>query len=363
VVESGTLAAKLAIGGVSLTDDGISCDHDGYLDPGESGTLHVAVANNGILAAENVSVTASTTSTGVRIGAPIKIGALQPFTSSSLSIPVTVLPTAARNTPVTISLHVAGDSTCDKAGVNLALTIRTGVDDVPSASTIDTAETRISAWTPTGALASSLWGRAVDVTGNQSFLGSDAGSSTDTQFVSPPLLVGNTDNFVLKFKHAYSFEFQGATLFDGGVVEISLDSGTTWSDVTAFGVNPGYTGALAAGGGNPITGRQAYAATSPGYPALNQVSLDFGKVFAGMSVLVRFRIGTDVSAGAPGWNVDDIEVNGITNTPFPVLFPEPSTCTARFGEAAESAVLATVGARARSMSATDHAVCVLNDAP
>ena len=361
VVESGTLAAKLALGGVSLTDDGISCDHDDYLDPGESGTLHVTVANNGILAAENVSITASTTNPGIRIGAPIKIAALQPFTSSSLSIPVTVLQTAPRNTLVTINVHVAGDSTCDKDGVNLALTIRTGADDVPNASTIDTAETKISAWTPAGTLAATLWGHSVDVNGNQSFLGSDAGSITDTQFVSPPLLVGTTDNFVLKFKHAYSFEFQGASLFDGGVVEVSLNGGTTWSDVTAFGVNPGYTGAVAAGGGNPITGRQAYAAMSTGYPALNQVSLDFGKVFAGLSVLVRFRIGTDVAVGAPGWNIDDIEVDGITNTPFPALVTEPSTCTARRGEAAESAVLATVTAPARSLSATDRAVCILND--
>src|SRR5262249_52865970 len=35
VVESGTIAARLATSDVSVTDDGVSCDHDGYLDPGE----------------------------------------------------------------------------------------------------------------------------------------------------------------------------------------------------------------------------------------------------------------------------------------------------------------------------------------
>jgi hypothetical protein len=363
VVESGTLAGKLAVGGVSLTDDGISCDHDGYLDPGESGSLRVTVANNGILAAENVTITASTTNTGVRLGAPLKITALQPFTSSNLTIPVTVLQTAPRNTLVTINVRVAGDNTCDKAGVNLALTIRTGVDDVPNASTTDAAETKISAWTPTGTLATTLWGRAVEASGNQSFLGTDAGSATDTQFVSPALLVGATDNFVLAFKHAYSFEVAGATLFDGGVVEISSDGGATWSDVTTFGVTPGYTGALFVGSGNPIGGRQAYSGASPGYPMRNQVSLDFGKMFAGMSVLVRFRIGTDVSAGAPGWDIDDVQVSGITNTPFPALVTEPSTCTARRGEPAESAVVATFSAPARSLRGSDQAVCILNDTP
>src|ERR1043165_29089 len=137
VVESGTLAGKLAVGGISLVDDGISCDHDGYLDPGESGTLHVTLANNGILAAENVSITASTTNPGVRIGAPLKITALQPFTSSSLATPGTVLQSAPRNTRVTIKIHVAGENTCDKSGVDATLTIRTGADDVPNASNID----------------------------------------------------------------------------------------------------------------------------------------------------------------------------------------------------------------------------------
>src|ERR1043165_1650714 len=125
VVESGTLAGKLAVGGMSLVDDGISCDHDGYLDPGESGQLHVTVANNGILAAENVTEPATTTSPGLRLGAPLKLSLLQPFSNANLTIPVTLLQTAPRNTVVTIKIHVAGDDTCDTSGVDATLTLRT----------------------------------------------------------------------------------------------------------------------------------------------------------------------------------------------------------------------------------------------
>ncbi|HMG25071.1 MAG TPA: M36 family metallopeptidase, partial [Kofleriaceae bacterium] len=160
VVESGTLAGKFGVGGISLTDDGISCDHDGYLDPGESGSLLVTVANNGILAAENVSITATTSNAGIKLGAPIKLAALQPFTNSKLSIPVTVLPTAPRNTMITINLHVAGSNTCDKNGIDATLTVLTGVDDQPNASATDHADTKISAWTPTGA--TGLWGKVID---------------------------------------------------------------------------------------------------------------------------------------------------------------------------------------------------------
>ena len=48
-------------GGATLIDDGISCDHDGILDPGESGRLRVTVANTGLFAADDVNVTATTT--------------------------------------------------------------------------------------------------------------------------------------------------------------------------------------------------------------------------------------------------------------------------------------------------------------
>ncbi len=363
VVESGTLAGKLALGGLSLTDDGISCDADGYFDPGESGQLRIRLANNGILAADNVSVTATTTNTGVQIGAPIELSALQPFTSSSLAIPVTLLPTAPPNTVVTIKVHAAGESTCDRNGVDVDLTVRTGVDDVPDASSIDHAETKISPWTPTGAGATGLWGRVVDATFNQSFFGKDAGFPTDTQFVSPPLNVGTTDPFVLTFSHAYSLEGDPSALFDGGVVELSLNGGATWSDVTEFGVDPGYTGALFVGSGNPLAGRQAYSGISPGFPTRNQVSLDFGTIFAGLTVQVRFRIGTDAGAAFAGWTIDDVEVDGITNTPFPIQVPETTACTALELPTFESDVLATRSAPATSLSAFDRQVCILNDTP
>jgi hypothetical protein len=356
VVESGTLAAKLTAGGLSLTDDGISCDHDGYLDPGESGTLHLKVANSGIIAAENVAITATTSTPGIRLGAPIKMAALGPFSGADLAIPVTVLATAARNTLVTINIRVTGEQTCDKMGINVPLTLRIGADDMPSASTVDHADTLISPWTATGATAATLWGRTLDTTGNSMFFGKDSPSTSDTQFASPPLQVSTTQPLVVTLKQAYNFEAQGTTLFDGGVIEVSLNGGTTWSDVTAFGVNPGYTGPLA---GGPLAARQAFGGMSPGYPALNALTLNFGTVFAGLPVMLRFRISTDAVGAAVGWNVDDVAVSGITNTPFPQLVVEPSTCTAR-RVADDGGVVAAFGAPATSLGAFD-AACVLQE--
>jgi hypothetical protein len=361
VVESGTLAGKLAVGGVSLTDDGISCDHDGYLDPGESGALHVTVANNGILAAENVTITASTTNTGVRLGPAVHMSLLQPFSSAALSIPVTLLQTAPRNTNVTITLHVTGDSTCDHGGVNLSLTMRTGVDDVANASNIDRAETKISPWTATGD--PGLWGHAIEASGNRSFFGTDAGFPSDAQFATPPLPVSATQPFVFSFKHAYAFEGAGATLFDGGMIELSSDGGVNWADVSTFGVTPGYTGALFVGSDNPLGGRQAFSGTSPGFPARSTLSLNFGMQFAGQTVQLRFRIGSDAAVAVSGWDIDDVQADGITNTPFPVLISETATCTARKAAPEASSVLAIRSAPATSLRAADDQVCIAIDTP
>jgi hypothetical protein len=145
VVESGTLAAKLAIGGLAVTDNGSGGDHDGILDPGESGTLSLTLANTGIIAAENVTVTATSAGVGVKLGKPLVIAAQPRFSSSTLSIPISLAANAPVNTMVTISVHVAGQFTCDRNGIDASVTVLTGanpmmgntprLDSEPSVST------------------------------------------------------------------------------------------------------------------------------------------------------------------------------------------------------------------------------------
>jgi hypothetical protein len=112
VIESGTLAGKLELGGLSLDP----------LKPGQSGLLHVTIANGGPLAAEQVVVSASTETTGVQIGAPIGIPLLAAFSSADLTIPVKLLPTAPTGTNLVITVKAIGQLTCDPAGVSAVLT-------------------------------------------------------------------------------------------------------------------------------------------------------------------------------------------------------------------------------------------------
>jgi large repetitive protein len=139
VVESGTVAAKLATGTPTATDDGTRSDHDGSLEPGESGSVHVTVANGGPLAAEQVMLTATSSNTGVQIGAPSPLALLPGFSTAELTIPVSVLASVPLNTSVTLTLHVAGENTCDRNGLNLTLTVQIGATVVATAPVIDVA--------------------------------------------------------------------------------------------------------------------------------------------------------------------------------------------------------------------------------
>jgi hypothetical protein len=361
VVESGTVAAKLVVSRATITEDGISCDRDGYLDPGESGTLRMTVANAGVLAAENVRVTATTSTANVQLGRPVQLGSLLPFGSVELAIPITMSLTAPRNTTLSVTLRVEGEETCDREGLSVVVQELIGVDEIAASSRVDQVETIQTPWTRDGGSAASLWGRVIEADRNHTWLGKNAGFPSDTQLTSPALSVSATEPFVVSLSHAYNLEGAGASLFDGGVIEVSTDGGATFADVSAFGVNPGYTGALLATGANPLAGRLAFSGPSPGFPARQPLVLDFGTQFGGQSVQLRFRIGTDLNAAAVGWVIDTIDVSGITNTPFPTLVSEPSTCARRTTNLADSSVFASHAALTTSLRGYDHETCVAAD--
>jgi large repetitive protein len=337
VVESGTIAARLETSGATVADDGASCDRDGYLDPGETGTLRLSLANSGVLAAEGVVIRATTTTPGVTLGKPVTISSIAAFSQVDVAIPVTVATSAPTGGTLDIAIQIDGDAGCNTRRLQLAVQQPLGVDEAAAVSATDKFDTNLFAWTPTGA--PGLWSRAADTTGNHALFGINAPFTADTQVMSPVLQASPTQPLIVSVKHAYDLEATPGLFFDGGVVEVSNDLGMTWRDVTAVGVNPGYPGSISAIFGNPLGGRPAFSGTSPNFPAREALALDFGTQFAGQAVQLRFRIGTDFCCTASGWQVDDIAVTGITNTPFPGFLPEPTKCSARATAIASDGVL------------------------
>ncbi len=111
-------------------------------------------------------------------------------------------------------------------------------------------------------------------------------------------------NAYLHFAHAYNFETDTPIYWDGGVIEYSTNSGSTWFDAGSLIDYNGYKGTIFNGAGNPLSSRPAFAGTSHGYIStrLNLASL------AGETVTFRWRMGLDEAADAGGWWVDDVRI-------------------------------------------------------
>lgn len=108
-------------------------------------------------------------------------------------------------------------------------------------------------------------------------------------------------NARLWFAHAYGFENPN---FDGGVLEYSVNNGTTWNDAGSLFDFNGYPGTINSGSGNPLGGRQGFVGTSHGYIS-SRLNLS---TLAGQSVRFRWRMGTDVSLLYLGWWLDDVRI-------------------------------------------------------
>jgi hypothetical protein len=126
----------------------------------------------------------------------------------------------------------------------------------------------------------------------------------DTTIASDQIL-NNTNQFAvtgattLSFRH--NFDTEGG--WDGGVVEISTNNGSTWADLGNYFISNGYNGTL--GTGSALANRRAFTGASGGF-ILSQINLT---AFAGQNIRIRFRFASDGSVGTTtGWFVDDVNL-------------------------------------------------------
>jgi len=327
VVESTELAPVINILGVRLDDSLFSCDEDGILDGGEVGKLTVEVANTGIADLQNAKLSVSTGLTGVVFpnGPQLTLGTIHPYGTTDATVEVRL--DADRVTDLaTLELEVtviANEACEDTLTDSLATLVH--ADDSLMSSATDTVESTVEAWAKGGDFGPEVWEREAVSPKQHRWHGEGRGGISDTWIASPELVVDVSADLVMTFSHSYDFEESEDTLWDGGVVEISSDGGATWVDAAQYD-DPGYDGELTDQSANPLSFREAYAGQNPSHPAADVVTLNFGQAFAGETVRVRFRIGTDQAVGAPGWFIDDIGFTGITNLPFSTLGPESGEC-------------------------------------
>jgi hypothetical protein len=321
VVESFFVGNDVQISATTLTDNVISCDHDGILDDGEVGTFTLAIRNAGPDLLTNATVKLSSASPGVTFldGDTLKLEPLKPFGSTTLKVR-TQIHGAKPIDPITIDVNVS-DPSFEKGRVRHAVvTTRYQADEAANASAIDHVDTRSTSWVVGGDDAGGMakqWARIPSGSDQSWFVPNNTVPAEQLLTSKKFTLEGST--FELAFRHRWSFRVsrQGGDL-DGGVLEVSVDAGKSWKDLSQYGTVD-YTSTLTTGrGDSTLEGRKAYGNKSAGYPdqwVSSRVKVDLKAQPA--SVMIRFRTASGQRfAGAPGWEIDDIELVGISSKPF-----------------------------------------------
>lgn len=328
-VEDFTFGGNLATQSLLIDDAVGGCDNDGIPDLGETVDVGFNVANSGWIALSASSATASADHPGVAFpgagGDSTSLAATQPFATVNGTVSARLNSQPASGL-ITLTVTPTDPAIASPPGTSSALTTFTNVDERDAQSSTDTFNVRTLGWATlveAGAPPSAAWTR--EHLGGSQFVahGPDFGSTSITSLISPDIQVANGQNLVISFSHRYAFEPDATINFDGGVIEISINGGATWTDIGNL-ANPGYGGDLDSG--NPLGVRPAFVQQSAGYPAFLNASINLGSSFAGQTVKIRFVVGSDGGVGAAGWDLDSVHVQGASNTPFPALVPEAALC-------------------------------------
>ncbi len=181
------------------------------------------------------------------------------------------------------------------------------------------------------------------------FFSSDVQVLKDDYLITPSITLGASSN--LTFWHTYAME----SGFDGCVIEISTNGGSTWIDLGPKITQGAYNGTISNNYNSPIKGRQAWTGGSIGTET--EVIVDLS-AYDTQTVQVRFRLACDTSVSSTGWYVDDVVIMSST-----ACTPGTGGSTPQEASPAGSPMTATKGAGSAvnvsytaASCATDHAV-------
>ena len=332
VVESYYVGNDVQVVAAPLKDDALSCDHDGILDDGEIGTIALTIRNSGTGTLAGATAKLSSKTAGVLFpdGDTVVFPVLKPFATSSVKAHVQIHG-AKPIDPISIDVEVTDPSFPAGRVGRTAIPTRYEADEAPNTATVDHVDTNGTAWVATGDEVMGMalpWARAGATSDGYWSVPNNTVSAE--QLLTSPKFTVDGSTFELAFRHRWSFRVsrQNNSDLDGGVVEVSVDAGKTWRDMADV-ATVDYTTTLATGrGDSTLEGRRAYGNKSPGYPdqwVSSRIKVDL-KTHPD-AVMIRFRTASGARfAGAPGWDVDDIELDGISDKPFWSFVPHADNC-------------------------------------
>ena len=233
--------------------------------------------------------------------------------ASASGIAATTWSGASLNTNTMYYWRVWADNACGVGTNSATFTFTTvaapgdcGVGTTPNILYETGFESGAGGWTSSGTGNSWAIAATNPHSGVSHYHANDPATVTDQRLVSPAVVIPTGQNPVtLKFWHEPNLEPSGSTAcFDGGILEVSTDGGTTWSQVPNANLLAGpYTGAVSGSFGNPLAGLPAWCGTTSYINTIADVS-----AYAGQTAQFRMRLGSDNSVSNPGWDVDDVMV-------------------------------------------------------
>jgi Zn-dependent metalloprotease len=167
-------------------------------------------------------------------------------------------------------------------------------------------------WTIVNTLGNGVWSTGnINLGGNSgsyTLLGNGVSTTTDNDSslqMTNAIRVPASTTAYIHFEQAFYFETNPGTNtnYDGGVIEYSIDNGTTWQDASGL-IDSGrnYNGALAFT--NPQNGQNAFTGFSNGF---NSTRLNLSSL-AGEWVRLRFRSLADETVESGPWTIDNFRV-------------------------------------------------------
>ncbi len=290
-------------------------DGDGVWEPGEDVALSLSLANNGPLPLSDVVVSLGSLSGHVQVVGP-------PVSWSSLP--------AQSVTPAMSPylLHLGEDATAyGLESLTVNLVCAQGADSASCALQVgrldeywlNTVESGAAGWTHSAAAGwNDQW--HIEATGSGSpthawRCGPNGGGvyahHQDARLVSPPLELRPYSR--LEFQHSMSAEDSFSapdSAYDGGVVEITVDGGLSWQQLTPLDGYDHWFRAIESNGG-PVT--HPFPGLTPcfsGVTTWETERVDLG-AYADQTVQLAFHFGSDDFTALQGWILDDIRLIGL----------------------------------------------------
>ncbi|MFM7710928.1 MAG: M36 family metallopeptidase [Ferruginibacter sp.] len=115
--------------------------------------------------------------------------------------------------------------------------------------------------------------------------------------------------------------------YDGGVVEITTNNGTTWTDLGSNMLSGGYNGTIAVDNVT-LSGRSAFTGNNGGF---NRTVINLNN-YANQSIRFRFRFASDPGVGGTGWFVDDVLIKEVAQVNMRANLFSPSNTRVLFAD-------------------------------